>query len=170
MNDMHYAQFLANELYGVDIPTTKFEELALLAHNFIGNKQSEIKQFIGMVDPETKMIELPCDVWEIESVTADPEDWEHVTNKDWNGDLKTLWTEQYIESRKNSTKEQYQSGSFVDYTRIDDCLYFKNFCGPVKILYRTELLGEDGLPKISDKEAIAIAAYVAYVTKQKEAF
>ena len=35
--------------------------------------------------------------------------------------------------------------------------------------YHGILLDEDGLPEINDKEAIAIAEYIAYVYKYKEA-
>jgi hypothetical protein len=36
-------------------------------------------------------------------------------------------------------------------------------------LYHSIILDKDGLPEINDKEAIAIAEYIAYVVKYKEA-
>jgi len=39
----------------------------------------------------------------------------------------------------------------------------------VILLYHGTILDEDGLPEINDKEAIAIAEYIAYVSKYKEA-
>jgi hypothetical protein len=38
----------------------------------------------------------------------------------------------------------------------------------VNILYKGILADEDGLPELTDKEATAIATYIAYVTKFKE--
>jgi hypothetical protein len=42
-------------------------------------------------------------------------------------------------------------------------LYVNKGLGKVTVLYHRELLDEDGLPEINDKEAIAIAEYIAYV-------
>ena len=39
----------------------------------------------------------------------------------------------------------------------------------INVLYHGELLDEEGLPDINDKEADAIAAYIAYTIKYKEA-
>lgn len=167
---MGRAAFLAKEFYGVELSESKFEELALIAHNLIGNKQIRVYQYIGQVDPETHSLELPCNVDIIESVTSDPEDWNYVTNNTWEGDIASAHTEQYIESQKRDTDPLYQSGHLLKFTRIGDTLYFKDFAGVAKVLYKGEYLGEDGLPKINDKEALAIAAYVAYITKQKEGY
>lgn len=169
-DDMGRAAFLAKELYGVELSTSKFEELALIAHNLIGNKQIRVYQYIGEVNSEDNSLELPCNADIIESVTADPEDWNYVTNNSWEGDISSAHTEQYIESQKRNTDPLYQSGHLLQYNRIGNTLYFKDCVGKVKVLYKGEYLGEDGLPKISDKEALAIAAYVAYITKMKEVY
>ena len=61
------------------------------------------------------------------------------------------------------------SGKFVKYRRVGDKLYVNKGLDKVNILYHTEILDKDGLPEINDKEAIAIANYIAYVVKYKEA-
>jgi hypothetical protein len=47
-------------------------------------------------------------------------------------------------------------------------LYFTHNYGKVTILYKGILADEEGLPELSDKEATAIATYIAYVTKFRE--
>ena len=51
----------------------------------------------------------------------------------------------------------------------EDKLYVNKGLGKVILLYHTEMLDEDGLPMINGKEAIAIADYIAYTVKYKEA-
>jgi hypothetical protein len=84
--DIHYAQYLANELYGIEMPEDKFEELALIAYNHIGNKICRTYRYFGKVNKDTLSLELPCNVLHIISVCGALEDWEHVTNKHWHGD------------------------------------------------------------------------------------
>lgn len=166
--DIHYAQYLANELYGIDMPEDKFEEIALIAHGFIGNKNCKLYRFFGAINPETLSLELPCNCDVIEAVTCAMEDWQHVTNKDWNGDTSSAYIEDYIERTKMFMDPLYQSGKFLKYERVGNTLYFDKPYGLVGILYKGEVLDENGLPTINDKEALAIAAYVAYTAKYKE--
>lgn len=167
--DIHYAQYLANELYGINIPEDKFEELALIAYNHIGNKNCRTYRYFGEVDETTLSIELPCNLISIISVCSAFEDWEYVTNKHWFGNPETSLIEQYIESTKMFKDPLYQPGKFLHYERIGNTLYFDRPYHFVGILYKGEVLDENGLPEINDKEANAIATYIAYTTKFKEA-
>ena len=54
------------------------------------------------------------------------------------------------------------SGKLIPYQLIDDTLYFDKNYGTLNILYKGILMDEDGLPMLSDKEAVAIATYIAY--------
>ena len=36
------------------------------------------------------------------------------------------------------------------------------------LIYKGVILDEDGLPKVNEKEALAIATYIAFATKQKQ--
>jgi len=56
----------------------------------------------------------------------------------------------------------------LKYEQVGDKLYFTHNYGVVNILYKGILADDEGLPEISDKEATAIAAYIAYITKFKE--
>jgi hypothetical protein len=62
----------------------------------------------------------------------------------------------------------YASGKFIKYERVGDTLYFSGPYGSVNILYKGIILDDDGLPELTDKEALAIATYCAYITKFKE--
>jgi hypothetical protein len=62
----------------------------------------------------------------------------------------------------------YVSGRYIDYERVGDLLYFKGNPSQITVLYKGVVLDDEGLPEINDKEAIAIATYVAYVQKFKE--
>jgi len=56
----------------------------------------------------------------------------------------------------------------VKYERVGDTLYFDKNYGSILILYKGEVLDDEGLPEITNKEAEAIATYCAYVDKYKE--
>lgn len=167
--DIHYAQYLANELYGIEMPEDKFEELALIAYNHIGNKICRTYRYFGKVDKDTLSLELPCNVLHIISVCGALEDWEHVTNKHWHGDPDSFAIEQYIEKTKMFRDPLYQSGKFLKYEQVGNTLYFDKPYPFVGILYRGQELDDNGLPEINDKEANAIAVYIAYTQKYKEA-
>lgn len=166
--DIHYAQYLANELYGVEMSQDKFEELALIAYNHIGNKNCKIYRFFGEVNQKNLSLELPCNLLHIISVCGAWEDWEHVTNKHWFGNPDSFEIEHYIERTKMFTDPLYQSGKLLKYERVGNTLYFDKPYPFVAILYRGQFVDCDGLPEITDKEANAIAAYIAYTQKYKE--
>lgn len=166
--DIHYANYLANELYGIEISEDKFEELALIAYSHIGNKNCRTYRYFGFVDPKTLSLELPCNFTVLISVTGALEDWEHVTNKHWNGDPDSFYIEQYIEHSKLFMDPLYQPGKFLKFEQIGNTLYFDKPYGLVGVLYKGEVLDENGLPDVTEKEANAIAAYIAYTQKYKE--
>ena len=51
----------------------------------------------------------------------------------------------------------------LNYEQVEDKLYFTHNYGVVNILYKGILSDENGLPKLTDNEARAIATYLAYV-------
>ena len=168
MNDFNYAYILANQLYGLELEPINFEELALVAWNLIGNKTVRLYRYYDKVDCVDFSIKLPCNCDIIEAVTYNHEDWNYSTNKTVNGDYNSQFTEQYIESRKLYSNPLYISGKYAKYERVGDKLYFDKDYGQVAILYKGVILDDDGLPQINDKEALAIATYLAYATKQKQ--
>ena len=168
--NFRYALTLAQTLYDVEGDTDNLIDIGLVAHNFIGNKFTQLHKELLDVNCEDGSIQLPCGVDMIEAVTyCGMEDWNYTDNIKPNGDISSLYTENYIESRKTFLDPHYISGKFVKYRKVGDKLYVNKGLGKVQVLYHSLILDEDGLPAINDKEAIAIAEYIAYVTKYKEA-
>lgn len=168
--NFRYALTLAQTLYDVEGDTDTLIDIGLVAHNFIGNKFTQLHKILLDVNCEDGSIQLPCDVDIIEAVTyCGIEDWNYTSNNKQYGDLSSLYTESYIESQKAFLDPHYISGKFVKYKKVGDKLYVNKGLGKVQVLYHSVILDEDGLPAINDKEAIAIAEYIAYVTKYKEA-
>lgn len=169
MNDFYYAMSLTETMYGISLPEEEWEEIAIVGWNLIGNKTTRTYRYKVCMDGcSDNSIELPCNCSILEAVTTGWEDYKNVSNLTPNGDLSSSATEEYIESRKSFNDPLYQSGKFIKYERVGDTLYFDRPYREVNILYRGIVLDDNDLPKITDKEALAIATYVAYVSKFKE--
>lgn len=168
MNDFNYIYTIANSLYGLELEPEQFEELGLTAWNLIGNKTVRLYRYSTDVSCDDFSVQLPCNCDIIEAVTYNHEDWNYSTNKTVNGDYNSQFTEQYIEARKLYQAPLYASGKYAKYERVGDTLYFDKDYGKVNILYKGVILDEDGLPQVNEKEALAIATYIAFATKQKQ--
>ena len=168
MNDFNYIYTVANSLYGLELEPEQFEELGLTAWNLIGNKTVRLYNYSANISCDDLSVQLPCNCDIIEAVTYNHEDWNYSTNKTVNGDYNSQFTEQYVEARKLYQAPLYISGKYAKYERVGDILYFDKDYGKVNILYKGVILDEDGLPKVNEKEALAIATYIAFATKQKQ--
>lgn len=172
MNDFHYISVLLDMLYGIEIEDQDMEELGLVAWGLIGNKNTKLYRVRLCIDPKDNSITLPCnaigDSGCVELVTSSWEDWERVTNKTINGDWNSAFVENSIEAEKFYQSPWYLPGKVLKYEQVGEKLYFTHNYGTVNVLYKGVLMDEDGLPKITDKEAIAIASYIAYILKFKE--
>ena len=161
--------------YGIELEDSDMEEYGLMAWDYIGNKNRKLYRYCTEIDPLDNSVTLPCNALDlngdscVELVTASWEDWSSVTNTTNNGDLSTAYTEHFIEASKYFEGPYYMSGKVLHYEKVGDKLYFTHNYGKVNILYKGILSDEDGLPEISDKEAMAIATYIAYILKFKEA-
>ena len=170
MENFHYAITLAQMLYDIEGDNDDLEEIGLIAYNFIGNKNTRLYKAILEVNCEDGSVELPCNVDLIEAVTyCGFEDWNYTSNIKNNGDINSLYTEGYIESQKAFLDPFYIDGKFVRYKRVGNTLYVNKSLGKIQILYHGILLDDEGLPELTNKEAIAISEYIAYVYKYKEA-
>lgn len=128
----------------------------------------QIYRYTANINCEDLSVDLPCNCDIVEAVTYSFEDWNYTSNLLPNGDINSGFTESYIESRKLFNDNLYINGRFAEYERVGDKLYFNRDYGKVNILYKGVIVDKEGLPEITDKEANAIAAYGAYVTKYKE--
>lgn len=168
LNNFHYSMSLLNTMFGLTLQEDEFEEIALTGWNFIGNRRMRIYRYQVYVDDCSKGVELPCNVDQLEAVTTNWEDWNYSTNDTPNGNIYSSFVEQYIEHRKFFKDPLYARGKFIKYEQVGDKLYFDRPYGHINILYRGIILDDDGLPEITDKEALALATYCAHVIKFKE--
>lgn len=161
-------------LYGVEMEDQDIEEMGLIAWNLIGNKNIKLYRIKLCIDPKDNSITLPCNAFDpdgnscVELVTTQWEDWERDTNKHYLGNPYSSYTENLIESQKYYQSPWYLPGKVLKYEQSGDKLYFTHNYGVVNLLYKGVLVDEEGLPELTDKEATAIATYLAYVTKFKE--
>lgn len=171
LNNFRYALTLSQLLYDIDIQDNDDAiNIGLVAYNFIGNKKTTLKKEIISVDCETGIAELPCDLDIIEAVTYyGPEDWNYTSNTKQYGDNQSLYVENYIEGQKAFIDPYYINGKFVKYEKIGNKLKVHKGLSRIQVLYHSILLDEEGLPQLTEKEAIAIAEYIAYTYKYKEA-
>ena len=169
MNNFKYAISLAQMLYDIDInDMDTLIEIGLIAYGFIGNKNTHLASQI--VEVKNGVVKLPCKADLVEAITSPQiEDWSYTSNVKNYGDFNTLNVEQYIERAKHVVDPLYISGRLIKYRREGDYIYVTEPVQEVCVLYHTENLDEDDLPLINDKEAIAIADYIAYTVKYKEA-
>ena len=169
-NDFHYGLSLLDSLYGINLQEENYEEIALVGWNLIGNKRARTYRYSVCLQPGQNTIELPCNCDILEAVTTDWEDFQHVDNDSPGERYGSFSTEQYIEANKRFQEPLYARGKFINYERVGNTLYLQNNCyeGRVNILYRGLVLDDNGLPEISDKEAMALATYCAWITKFKD--
>lgn len=174
MNNFHYVSVLLDQLYGIQMDDVDVEELGLIAWGLIGNRVRKLYKYSTVIDPLDNSVTLPCNAIDIdgescvELVTASYEDWNQNTNKSDFGDFSTAFAEQYIESAKQYQGPYYLPGKVLKYEKVQDKLYFTHDYGRVNILYKGVIADEEGLPELTDKEANAIATYIAYNNKFKE--
>ena len=160
------ASGLANDLYGITISESAFENLALNAWELIGNKHTRLYRYIGST--EDKALELPCNIDIVESVHLPIKD-AQITDSDSSYlNTSNIAVEKYIDGYKGFDDIYYQKGKFAKYKEVDGTLYFNQDYPKVMVVYHGIEVDDEGLPKINDKEMRAIAAYVGYATLYKE--
>lgn len=165
--NFHYISVLLDMVYGIELDDEVVEEIGLVGWGLIGNKDTRLYRYTACLDKKNS-IKLPCNAISVESATVLYEDWKRTTNYSEQGDQYTSFIEQNIESEKLYSSPYYISGKFIPYEQINDTLYFRKNYGKVNILYKGIYMDEDGLPQLTDKEALALATYLAYCTKFKE--
>lgn len=159
---------LMETLYGITMQEDQWEETAIVAWNLIGNKRTKLYRYSTCVSNCEEGVQLPCNVDILEAVTTNFEEWDYSTNDTPNGNINSAYVESYIEHRKAFRNPLYLPGKLIHYERVGDMLYFDRSHGKINILYRGLVLDDDGLPQITDEEALAIATYCAYISKFKE--
>lgn len=168
----HTAYTHAREFYGLELNPDEFETIGIVGWDKIGNKV--YKLYLYTIEPskdsnETYYVDLPCNVDQIEAVTANYEDYTRTSNKFLAANLQDGWIEGYIESRQYNTGHLYSHGKFIKYRQEGNRLILSDKFNLVHILYKGYVVDDDGLPFITWKEVEAIAAFCAYVNDFKKA-
>ena len=165
--NFHTAYTYIQTNYGLNIDQLEFESSGMIAYDKIGNKQTEIKEFVG--DVVNGELELPCDVTSIEAVFGNFIDSQKTSNKQRWPQVITNYIEQYIEYWKYNKSLLYDYGVLLNYQMRENTLLFDKDYKNVLVLYRKQILDEEGFPYINSKEVEAIAAYCAYTDLYKQA-
>lgn len=162
------AYSLVKTLYDIEVSEDDFEDIGLVAWGLINNKHTRMYKFVG--DVVNGELRLPCNADEIESVHIPLHDAQMTSNKTVFNAVETLFIESYIDIWKLNTSPYEQRGLLVKYKEGNNTLYFDRDYKNVIVIYQGIFVDdEDGLPLINEKEQLAIATYVAYVSLMKDA-
>lgn len=166
LSNMNSVYGLCDSLYGITPDENSFEDLALTAWNKISTKHTRLYRYEGKV--ENNMLELPCNVDEIESVHIPIPD-AQVTSSVSNFPWENIWIEAYIDKFPKFSSPYFNRGKLVKYDEGNGILYFTHNYPKVIVIYHGVLMDDEtDLPLINDKEAIAISTFIAYVSLYKE--
>lgn len=167
LHNFNAAYEQVNTLYGITVPESEFEDIALNGWERIGNKHTRLYRYVG--DVKDGKLTLPCNVDVIESVHVPIPDAQMTSNTSDLTFIDSLWTEGYIDFWKYNEDPYYTKGKYVKYDEGDGVLYFGKDYKHVMVVYHGVIADEDtGLPLLNDKELDAVAAYVAYTYLFKE--
>ena len=154
----------ARELYGLELNPDEFESIGLIGWSKIGNKVCKLYKYQVLPDDSINgeyYVDLPCNVDEIEAVTADYEDYQKTTPTTLAGNNQNGWIEGYVESRKYNTGFGYSSGKFIKYQQTGNTIQLADKFNKINILYKGVIADDDGLPYLDVREIDAIAAFCA---------
>lgn len=158
---------LVNAIYGIDPDENDFEDIALYALSKIQSRHTRLYRYTA--DVENGVMPLPCNVTSIESVTI-PLPEAKVFGSQFDGvDHGAVWAEAYTDAFDLFKSQYNEHGKLVKYEEGNNELYFDHDYHHVTVLYHGVLVDEEkGLPLITDKEAQAVACYIAYNAMMKE--
>lgn len=157
----------AKNLYGVEIDTESFEDLAIAAWELIGNKHTRLYKYTSATD--NKELKLPCNVDIIESVHIPGVDAQLTSNQIDFVNMDAVFVENYIDLWEHGESPFNGKGKYVKYKEGNNTLYFTKDYKNVTVVYHGIIVDdESGLPLVNEKELKAIAAFVAYSELLKE--
>lgn len=179
-------KFLLKSLFDIIMQEEEYIEHAYRTFRKMGNI-AVATHCIKEEVPDSLTIELPCNLEFIESVTTGDTYLNNTADVvyyfDGTQNIRPVVNQYYYPDILNDTylnkislsrTDLHPVGQFVPYELIDcgrklllkDPMKGQN----VNIIYRGQILDDEGLPCLSPKEVEAIAYYLAYITTQKNAF
>jgi hypothetical protein len=176
------AKYRMKELFGITMQEEDFIEKAYRIYRRTGNVAVAIHQLC--VEVQNCIVKLPCNVEFVDAVTT--HDMSEVFKEDvffsYEENHGPMTSSYYLPdamlsapNRVNITKSQlHYDGQLIPYTIVgkNECLKFNEEMEGQKvfIIYRGQILDEDGLPALTNKEVDALAHWVAYEDTQKRVF
>lgn len=166
LQNIKAAYSLANTLYNTSLDVNDFEDIVLNGWELIGNKHTELKREIVKV--EDAKAHIPCGAIMIESVHVPYVDHQSSSSSSNAPLVENAYIEKYSDLWKWNTDPLYTEGKLVKYRLEDGYLHFDQNYPSVLIAYHKLITDDEGMPKVSDAEVRALAAYVAYVDNFKQ--
>ena len=177
------AKFLLKDAYGITMTDEDFVERAYRGFRKLGNIATATHKYRATVENGT--VKLPCNVEFIESVSTKDIVIDHINDVIYSIDNNhSMITNQYyypdivtagVYNKVNLSRTQlHPNGVFIPYEICGKNEYIKvkeQLDGEeITIIYRGQVLDEDGLPALTSKEVEAIACFVAYYDVKKRIF
>ena len=139
LSNINAAYGLCDSLYGITPDENSFEDLALTAWEKIGTKHTRLYKYEGSV--KDGVLELPCNVDEIESVHVPVPD-AQVTSNTSNFPWENIWIESYIDRFPKFDSPYVQSGKLVKYDEGNKELYFSKNYPRIIIVYHGVIMAK----------------------------
>jgi len=183
MENFLAAKFLLKDLTGITMTDEDFIEKAYRGYRKIGNIATATYKYKGKV--ENQKIKLPCNIEFMESLSTGDIVLDSINDIIFVSENPTgPITSQYyypdiiafdnINKINLSRTNLHPTGTFVPYEIIGKNEYLlvneKLEGEELLVIYRGQVLDEDGLPSLTAKEVEALAYYVAYLEVQKRIF
>lgn len=183
MENFLSAKFLLKDLTGITMTDEDFIEKAYRGYRKIGNIATATYKYKGKV--ENQKIKLPCNIEFMESLSTGDIILDSVndiifvsenpggpiTNEYYYPDLISF---ENVNKINLSRTNLHPTGQFVPYEicgKNEHLLVNEKLEGEeLLVIYRGQVLDEDGLPSLTAKEVEALAYYVAYLDIQKRIF
>jgi len=183
MENFLNAKFLLKDLTGITMTDEDFIEKAYRGYRKIGNIATATYKYKGKV--ENQKIKLPCNIEFMESLSTGDIILDSINDiifvsENPNGPITNQYYYPDILAFDNINKinlsrtNLHPTGTFVPYEIIGKNEYLlvneKLEGEELLVIYRGQVLDEDGLPSLTAKEVEALAYYVAYLEVQKRIF
>lgn len=153
------------DFHGIEMNEDEFENIAFHAYLKIGNKRTSMYTISGQTT--NCRFELPCNTDIVEMVTTNGESYQDKRNVNKGNSINSILENRIERNTNEGDSMNYIPGKMIDYTQVDNVLIFKKDAH-INVLYKGELLDDEGLPKISTRETEAIANYCAYTHLYKK--
>lgn len=172
------ALYYAEEFFGMSVDETRFEDLAYIAWKTIGNRQT-CKYLMEDVNvDENGFIELPSNVLQIEYVVVKAH---RIFDSPLTADFSVaIYDDTYNDEaiRKFSKRASYTyssepRGQYIPYELTEDGILIKrkgkhySDKEDYSVLYHGLIVDDEGFPKLSQREAEAIAYFVGMMEMQR---